>query len=445
MHIFVKTLSGAVQTLEFSGKTEVSVPEFELCVQNPGHTLVHDAPGPLHDQDVVTVLYMPDELNEGDTRRVEDVFRRRMLFFDRFRELIQNYEAVVAGGSVICALHDIKVNDFDIYIHQRHATAFIEDLLSIEYMEYTSYHARPVYDQSFMKRNHILGRFHLETSYSRYVTHRQVGPRCMFDVMVVPDTIALSQVTSNFDLTFCQVWWDGTRLHATHVADVRTKHGSLQPEYISSYLNCNSFTCSRIRKYVDRGFHVSIDSTEMSRRLELGHLELTPQNHQQVLTKENCDEWKVMCVYRTMVQFIRENVAFSNMTYLMEYQLIPMTELPQWHTLIAVHGREMIHVFIDQFERTQLMHMKPSFQILWERPDEFKNSIEPARASLLCQQWLNRLLEQISVQIDLINGRLHSNLENGGADLDLIPTYSIPRVRNRYRVIPAEPEQEVPA
>jgi hypothetical protein len=76
------------------------------------------------------------------------------------------------------------------------------------------------------------------------------------DVMIIKDDTSVESVVTNFDLTICQVWYDGISVHASHWADIRSKHGSLQPEYHKSYMSGNRFIHQRIRKYSMRGFEI---------------------------------------------------------------------------------------------------------------------------------------------------------------------------------------------
>jgi hypothetical protein len=66
----------------------------------------------------------------------------------------------------------------------------------------------------------------------------------------------VQDVCSNFDLTFCQVWFDGTHVFATHPDHICEKKGVLQKEYIDIFVKGNEFLKRRISKYIDRGFTV---------------------------------------------------------------------------------------------------------------------------------------------------------------------------------------------
>ncbi len=54
------------------------------------------------------------------------------------------------------------------------------------------------------------------------------------DVIVVDDAVPLIDVVTNFDLSFCETWWDGSKVFATDPHGVRNKEGCLKPSYRSA-------------------------------------------------------------------------------------------------------------------------------------------------------------------------------------------------------------------
>ena len=71
------------------------------------------------------------------------------------------------------------------------------------------------------------------------------------------------QVATNFDLTFCQIWYDGEAVYASHPDHIREKRGVLQGDYVQSFINGNKFLQQRIRKYRLRGFTISIEANAL--------------------------------------------------------------------------------------------------------------------------------------------------------------------------------------
>ena len=163
-------------------------------------------------------------------------------------QLLFHHKAVVAGGFVLNAMTARVVDfkqDMDVYVHHSQAFALYQSLLDLGYNISTS-HITPTYDESFIRKNRIEARFRLDGS----------GMIGRIDVMVIPDAIPLQQVVTNFDLTFCQVWYDGKRVHSSHPDDIARKHGSLQPQYHAAYQSGNLFLHRRIEKYQARGFRI---------------------------------------------------------------------------------------------------------------------------------------------------------------------------------------------
>ena len=164
-------------------------------------------------------------------------------------QLLFHHKAVVAGGFVLNAMTTRVVDfkqDMDVYVHHSQAFALYQALLDLGYNISTS-HITPTYDESFIRKNKIEARFRL---------HNWGGMIGRIDVMVIPDAIPLEHVVTNFDLTFCQVWYDGKRVHSSHPNDIARKHGSLQRQYHAAYQSGNLFLHRRIEKYKARGFEI---------------------------------------------------------------------------------------------------------------------------------------------------------------------------------------------
>ena len=66
-------------------------------------------------------------------------------------------------------------------------------------------------------------------------------------------------VVSNFDLTFCEIWFDGKDVYANYKDDVLQKRGLLKDDYLELlFIDNNKFTKNRIEKYKNRGFEIYI-------------------------------------------------------------------------------------------------------------------------------------------------------------------------------------------
>jgi hypothetical protein len=70
--------------------------------------------------------------------------------------------------------------------------------------------------------------------------------------MIIPDDTLVTDVVTNFDLTFCQIWFDGENVLCTNKQHILDKHGKLNNDYLQSYVNGNHFIRKRINKYINR-------------------------------------------------------------------------------------------------------------------------------------------------------------------------------------------------
>ena len=103
------------------------------------------------------------------------------------------------------------------------------------------------------------------------------------DIMAVRKCRTPYDVASNFDLTFCQVIYNGVDIMATHLEHIHTRKGYLQPDYATLLLEGNKFIKHRCKKYEDRGYQICIADINMT----LGTLKKdTPK-----WTPEKLDMW----------------------------------------------------------------------------------------------------------------------------------------------------------
>ena len=165
--------------------------------------------------------------------------------------LIKN-KALLAGGSVLGCFSDFKNNnlDLDIYVNEKNAMTIYNDLSNIGYNNIKNLCLAPPYDQSFFRKNHILSRIRLE--------NEDFIP---IDLMIIPDNISLVSVVTNFDLSFCEIWFDGQNVYAVDPEGIKNKQGVLKPDYNEALFKYfNKFITNRIKKYGKRGFKISYSS-----------------------------------------------------------------------------------------------------------------------------------------------------------------------------------------
>jgi hypothetical protein len=190
--------------------------------------------------------------------------------------LIDN-SAIIAGGSVLNATItesegdidrlDQYTGDIDLYVHLKNAQNVYNNLLKHEdLIELSSHHTAPPYDQSFLIKNNILGRFTVRRQLPDVMGGGDPNPRKYIDIdiMIVSDDVSLESVVDNFDLSFCKIWYDGRNILTNYPDDVRTKTGSLGVDYLRAYLSGNIFTIKRIKKYTRRGFTIKLPNIDTS-------------------------------------------------------------------------------------------------------------------------------------------------------------------------------------
>jgi hypothetical protein len=114
--------------------------------------------------------------------------------------------------------------------------------------------------------------------------------------MIIPDHVPLTKVVTNFDLTCCEMWYDGTSVKSTESSNnIQKKLTTLRYEYAQVLFNSlNSFLINRLKKYIYRGFTIS---TEAAHKL---HLKKTRKrlssNANGVVLKEAKEEWVVKLI-----------------------------------------------------------------------------------------------------------------------------------------------------
>ena len=205
-----------------------------------------------------------------DTQKFIDMMREdhyRDGKWEIFNDALIAADAIIAGGAVLAAYNQdsMYINDVDIYIHASKALNFVDvlDKSILNYrVGYRNYIA-PAYDQSFFRRNNILARFTLFQRYEWDNRSESRQPRVPdIDIIIIPDTIPILSVVKNFDLTFCEIWYDAAtaKVSAVDPAGILAKTGMLKKDYVENMLvYLNRFTIKRVEKYVRKGFTISYD------------------------------------------------------------------------------------------------------------------------------------------------------------------------------------------
>jgi hypothetical protein len=184
-----------------------------------------------------------------------------------FNTLLRETGAVLAGGSILSVVINHPVRDYDVYVPNRNVSKFISGLMPLIYVteEFRKEgNCRIIqassYCESFLRKNGIR-RIHTFGANTK-----QAGMQLDFpiDIMAVRNKRNVLDVVTNFDLTFCQVWYDGTSIYASHPDHIRDRLGYLQGDYIPLYIMGNRFLRDRVAKYTNPSY-MSIDGYGISR------------------------------------------------------------------------------------------------------------------------------------------------------------------------------------
>jgi len=179
---------------------------------------------------------------------------------ERLFALLKECGALISGGSILKSIvkYDALINvDIDIYVPTKNIPIFLQSLVKgnnpiIKATAYNKYEAS-IYCASFLRKNGI----------RKVYTFRE-GNDISIDVMSIRNKRNPLSVVNNFDLTFCQVWFDGSDVYASHPDHIKEKKGDLQKDYVLRLMLGNEYLKNRIHKYIKRGFIININTTNIS-------------------------------------------------------------------------------------------------------------------------------------------------------------------------------------
>jgi len=207
--------------------------------------------------------------NESDTK----------IFYNEFISALKASKAIIAGGSVtaIYSPKHYEINDLDIYVNIGNSRQILEYLCNL----FTKNIYKKIdlidkfvqgqntngYSDSFLVKNRIY-------KVIRFAGHNTTRDNiAQVDLMLVHNNHLLTDVVKNFDLTCCQCYYDGEKVHHFH-EDI-TKDGimKLNDDYLDTFLKGNHFTVNRIKKYTGRGFSLQMKISPESMIISSKNLE----------------------------------------------------------------------------------------------------------------------------------------------------------------------------
>lgn len=174
-------------------------------------------------------------------------------------QLLKDTKSLISGGFVLAACQPhregdvvFRTYDMDIYTSADSIQHFISEMVEIEpVFPAQRYRMRTasIYCSSFLRKNGIRKVY----TFNRTYQHDKIPS---IDIMCVRNKRGPLAVVNNFDLTFCQVWFDGEHVYASHPDHIREKKGYMQKDYCQKLLQGNRFLQARVMKYLRRGFQI---------------------------------------------------------------------------------------------------------------------------------------------------------------------------------------------
>jgi hypothetical protein len=243
-------------------------------------------------------------------RRTSD----RLFILDILIPILQRNGAVIAGGMIVqVLLEETWVgSDVDIYVPEENFETLLSDLQGT--VRCFNVISSPNYHNSFMKKNNIvylaeskidsiswlgdpidqktISDLSVNTQlvidpihqslltkyfvpdptnsrqlywYNNFLVRGGVGYPSNLQIMAVKKGVAIESVIGSFDLTFCQVLFDGVTFKTcgdTTMEDILEKKGKLNDDY---YCMFNAMLYKRMLKYHNRGFTIEVDWKRVSR------------------------------------------------------------------------------------------------------------------------------------------------------------------------------------
>jgi hypothetical protein len=272
-----------------------------------------------------------DEWREPVEKKLLEMFNNEAPVLECIKKLLRDTGSLIAGGGILNAiqpfpaLHDkmMSSRDIDIYVPTSQIPTFIDrvradDCLKSDRVKEIE---ASLYCKSFLRKNGIRKIYTLSTKYK--FSYNNI----LIDVMSVRNKRTPLAVVNNFDLTFCQVWYDGEAVYASHPDHIREKKGFMSAEYIPTFLAGNRFLARRTNKYIKRGFTILPDPAsaglaEIFQKLP-DQLKLMKGHKSNEQTNEQLRKW----MNHTLLKIAKQNVDIMDSIYRFDppnyYPVIP--------------------------------------------------------------------------------------------------------------------------
>jgi hypothetical protein len=187
--------------------------------------------------------------------------KRKNKLLRYIKYLLQTHKAKISGGFLLKAMGKFEGGDpsydMDVYVPHASVEPFRTEMGKLFLgrvptpADYSQINASGGPTSFFTKNGIVSVRKH----------HRGVKADNTYeemDIVEANDTTSPINIIKNFDLTFCENWYDGKNVWLTHADHVEKKHGFLENHYLELLYINKPQTIGRIKKYAGRGFRVSI-------------------------------------------------------------------------------------------------------------------------------------------------------------------------------------------
>ena len=193
--------------------------------------------------------------------------KRRNKLLRYIKHLLKTHKAKISGGFLLKAMGKFQGGapsyDIDIYVPHANVEPFRTEMGTLflghapiagtDYVQHQQGNGVGGAASFFTKNGILSVRKH----------HRGVEGTPTYEEMDIVEantTTSPIGIIKNFDLTFCQNWYDGEQVWLTHAEHVISKHGLLEDHYLELLYINKAQTIGRIRKYAGRGFRVNINN-----------------------------------------------------------------------------------------------------------------------------------------------------------------------------------------
>ena len=176
--------------------------------------------------------------------------------FIQLQTFLKDTGSVIAGGAILSWFHGDTLNDIDIYVKIKHIQEARTTLSRLfGFLPVHDYRNPSVYCKTHMKKNGIQKIYTLNSAYNNI----------KMDIMSIRNKKNILDIVQNFDFTFCQVWYDGIELYATHPEHVRDKEGTIRGEYNKEFIENFKYIRDRWRKYLQKHYVIHLDNKEVKK------------------------------------------------------------------------------------------------------------------------------------------------------------------------------------